>query len=80
MQWRKFGLLMYYYWHRNFGTAMSWFVWDFAFYVSRAADGGSGPRACGAPGIKSTAVLYRKVGKPTKLTCLTSFAIMIPTG
>ena len=39
VQWRKFGLLLYYYWHRNFGTAMSWFVWDFAFYVSRAADG-----------------------------------------
>jgi hypothetical protein len=35
VQWRKFGLLMYYYWHRNFGTAMSWFVWDFAFYGNK---------------------------------------------
>lgn len=24
---RKYGLLLKYYWHRNFGTAMCWFVW-----------------------------------------------------
>ncbi|PNW71997.1 hypothetical protein CHLRE_16g686750v5 [Chlamydomonas reinhardtii] len=39
VQWRKFGLLMYYYWHRNFGTAMSWFVWDFAFYGNKLFQG-----------------------------------------
>ncbi|GFR43042.1 hypothetical protein Agub_g4047 [Astrephomene gubernaculifera] len=38
-QWRKFGLLMYYYWHRNFGTSMSWFVWDFAFYGNKLFQG-----------------------------------------
>ncbi|KAG2495268.1 hypothetical protein HYH03_006541 [Edaphochlamys debaryana] len=35
VQWRKFSLLMYYYWHRNLGTAASWFVWDFAFYGNK---------------------------------------------
>ncbi|KAG2435009.1 hypothetical protein HYH02_012007 [Chlamydomonas schloesseri] len=35
VQWRKFSLLMRYYWHRNFGTSMSWFVWDFAFYGNK---------------------------------------------
>ncbi|GLI58503.1 hypothetical protein VaNZ11_000236 [Volvox africanus] len=35
VQWRKFGLLMYYFWHRNFGTSVSWFVWDFAFYGNK---------------------------------------------
>ncbi|GIL71055.1 hypothetical protein Vretifemale_1695 [Volvox reticuliferus] len=39
VQWRKFGLLMYYFWHRNFGTAMSWFVWDFAFYGNKLFQG-----------------------------------------
>ncbi|GLC45588.1 hypothetical protein PLESTB_000874300 [Pleodorina starrii] len=39
VQWRKFNLLMYYYWHRNFGTAMSWFVWDFAFYGNKLFQG-----------------------------------------
>ncbi len=39
VQMRKFGLLMKYYWHRNFGTAMSWFVWDFAFYGNKLFQG-----------------------------------------
>lgn len=39
VQWRKFSLLMRYYWHRNFGTAMSWFVWDFAFYGNKVRGG-----------------------------------------
>ena len=26
-QRRKYGLLVTHYWHRNFGTALSWFVW-----------------------------------------------------
>ncbi|KXZ53070.1 hypothetical protein GPECTOR_8g63 [Gonium pectorale] len=39
VRWRKFGLLMRHYWHRNFGTAMSWFVWDFAFYGNKLFQG-----------------------------------------
>ena len=36
---RKYGLLLKYYWHRNFGTALSWFVWDFAFYGNKLFQG-----------------------------------------
>jgi MFS family permease len=32
---RKYGLFLYHYWHRSFATAMSWFVWDFAFYGNK---------------------------------------------
>ncbi|KAG2491417.1 hypothetical protein HYH03_010206 [Edaphochlamys debaryana] len=35
IQWRKLGLLLRYFWHRNFGTAVSWFVWDIAFYGNK---------------------------------------------
>ncbi|KAG2425952.1 hypothetical protein HXX76_013325 [Chlamydomonas incerta] len=35
VQGRKFRLLLRYYWHRIFGTAASWFVWDFAFYGNK---------------------------------------------
>jgi len=33
--YRKYGLHLKYYWHRNVGTATSWFVWDFAFYGNK---------------------------------------------
>jgi len=36
---RKVGLLLYYYWHRIAGTALSWFVWDFAFYGNKLFQG-----------------------------------------
>ena len=36
---RKYGLLLKYYWHRQFGTATSWFVWDFAFYGNKLFQG-----------------------------------------
>lgn len=31
----KYWLLLKFYWHRIAGTAMSWFVWDFAFYGNK---------------------------------------------
>ena len=36
---RKYMLLFKHYWHRNFGTAISWFVWDFAFYGNKLFQG-----------------------------------------
>lgn len=39
VQLRKFGLLLKYYWHRNLGTSLSWFVWDFAFYGNKLFQG-----------------------------------------
>lgn len=36
---RKYMVLLRYYWHRNFGTALSWFVWDFAFYGNKLFQG-----------------------------------------
>ncbi|GAQ81972.1 phosphate transporter [Klebsormidium nitens] len=32
---RKFLVLVYHYWHRLAGTALSWFVWDVAFYGNK---------------------------------------------
>ncbi len=31
----KFWTLVKLYWHRQLGTALSWFVWDFAFYGNK---------------------------------------------
>ena len=36
---RKYMLLFRHYWHRNFGTAICWFVWDFAFYGNKLFQG-----------------------------------------
>ena len=36
---RKYGLLAKYYWHRQFGTAFNWLVWDFAFYGNKLFQG-----------------------------------------
>lgn len=33
--WTKTKILLWYYWPRIFGTALSWFVWDFAFYGNK---------------------------------------------
>ena len=32
---RSYDLLIQHYWHRNLGTAVSWFVWYFAFYGNK---------------------------------------------
>lgn len=37
--WRKVNLMMRHYWHRNVGTAVCWFVWDFAFYGNKLFQG-----------------------------------------
>ena len=36
---RMYWLLFKHYWHRNFGTAICWFVWDFAFYGNKLFQG-----------------------------------------
>ncbi|GAQ81563.1 phosphate transporter [Klebsormidium nitens] len=35
----KFSLLMYHYWHRLLGTAVSWYVWDITFYGNKLFQG-----------------------------------------
>ena len=35
VNWTKTWMLIKLYWHRQLGTALSWFVWDFAFYGNK---------------------------------------------
>lgn len=35
VNWTKTWMLVKLYWHRQLGTALSWFVWDFAFYGNK---------------------------------------------
>ena len=39
--WRKNNLLLKYYWHRVGGCALSWFVWDCAYYGEQGGRVGS---------------------------------------
>lgn len=35
VNWTKTWMLIKLYWHRQLGTSLSWFVWDFAFYGNK---------------------------------------------
>lgn len=58
VQLRKFGLLLKYYWHRNLGTSLSWFVWDFAFYGNKLFQGTFIKVGSGRSGMDNTDVLW----------------------